>query len=78
MTDRKAIRQDKWLLRLMKAGLPVALICVASLWVGHLYNDSAFGKLFLVTLPIALILGFAYNIRYVMLLARAKRAASSE
>ncbi|WP_293265505.1 hypothetical protein [Neptunomonas sp.] len=77
LTSKQKIRSDKWLQRLMKAGIPLAIVSVASLWLGHLLANPAFGKLFIVTLPLALLVGFTYNIRYVMLAVREQRKAAS-
>ena len=74
--DKKAIRKDKWLSLMMKLGIPLAIVSLASLWGGHLLANEALGKVFLVTMPVVLVLGFAYNIRYVMLAVKAQRAAS--
>ncbi|MGY8868937.1 MAG: hypothetical protein ACKVJE_00730 [Pseudomonadales bacterium] len=76
-TGKQKIRSDKWLQRLMKAGIPLAIVSVASLWLGHLLANPAFGKLFIVTLPLALLVGFTYNIRYVVLAVREQRKAAS-
>lgn len=77
-SDRKKIRSDKWLKILMKMGIPLAIVSLSSLWLGHLLANPTFGKLFLVTLPLALLVGFAYNIRYVMLAVREQRKTSSD
>lgn len=76
MIDKKEIRKDKWLQRMMKTGLPLALISILSLWIGHFSTSAVFGKVFLVTMPLALVIGFAYNIRYVMLSIREQRKQS--
>ncbi len=75
---KKKVRSDKWLRILMKAGIPLAIISLGSLWLGHLMANPAFGKLFLVTLPVTLLIGFAYNIRYVMLAVREQRKPSAD
>jgi hypothetical protein len=75
-SDKKKLRSDKWLRLFMKIGIPLGVISLASLWLGHLLANPVFGKLFLVTLPLALIIGFSYNIRYVMLAVREQRKAS--
>lgn len=77
-SDRKKISSDKWLRILMKAGIPLGIISLSSLWLGHLMANPAFGKLFLVTLPVTLLIGFAYNIRYVMLAVRQQRQSSAD
>ena len=74
--DKKAIRKDKWLSLMMKLGIPLAIVSLASLWGGHLLANEALGKVFLVTMPVVLVMGFAYNIRYVMLAVKAQRAES--
>lgn len=74
MVDKQKIRADKWLQRLMKAGIPLAIISVLSLWGGHLLANPALGKVFLVTMPVVLVIGFAYNIRYIRLAIKAQRA----
>jgi hypothetical protein len=74
--DKKAIRKDKWLSLMMKLGIPLAIVSLASLWGGHLLANEALGKVFLVTMPVVLVMGFVYNIRYVMLAVRAQRATS--
>ncbi len=77
MIDKKEIRKDKWLKILMKTGLPLALISIISLWVGHFSTSEIFGKLFLVTMPLALVIGFAYNVRYVVLSIREQKKQSA-
>lgn len=74
--DKKAIRKDKWLSLMMKLGIPLAIVSLVSLWGGHLLANEALGKVFLVTMPVVLVMGFVYNIRYVMLAVRAQRATS--
>ncbi len=74
--DKKAIRKDKWLSLMMKLGIPLAIVSLASLWGGHLLANETLGKVFLVTMPVVLVMGFVYNIRYVMLAVRAQRATS--
>ncbi len=72
--DKKQIRADRWLQMMMRTGLPVAVVSILFLWLGHLLEQPALGSVFLVTMPIALLVGFAYNVRYVMLAVRAQRA----
>lgn len=71
--DKKQIRADRWLKMMMRTGIPVAVVSILCLWLGHFFEDPAFGSVFLVTMPIALVIGFAYNIRFVMLAVRAQR-----
>ena len=77
-SERKKIGSDKWLRILMKAGIPLAVISLGSLWLGHLLANPAFGKVFLLTLPVTLLIGFTYNIRYVMLAVRQQRKSSAD
>lgn len=71
--DKKQIRADRWLKVMMRTGIPVALVSVLCLWLGQLLTSPALGSVFLVTMPIALVIGFTYNIRYIMLAVRARR-----
>ncbi|MEH6579537.1 MAG: hypothetical protein V7731_20960 [Amphritea sp.] len=76
VVDKKQIRSDRWLQVMMRTGVPVAAVSIIFLWLGHLLEKPSLGNVFLVTLPIALVIGFAYNVRYVMLAVRAKRKES--
>jgi hypothetical protein len=76
--DKQAIRADKYLRLMMTTGIPLALIALLSLWVGQYLGSSGIGVLFLITFPLALVIGFAYNIRYVMLAARQRRQQQSD
>jgi len=71
--DKKQIRADRWLKMMMRTGVPVGIVSILCLWLGHLLEVPAFGSVFLITMPIALMFGFAYNVRYVMLAVRAQR-----
>lgn len=68
--DKKAIRSDRWMRRFMLSGIPLALISIVSLWVGQWLGSPALGKLFIVTAAGAIVIGLAYNIRFVMLAVR--------
>lgn len=70
MPDKHEIRQDRHLRWMMRAGIPIALIAIASLWIGQAIGSSGLGILFFITLPIALVLGLAYNIRFMFLANR--------
>ncbi|SEQ27182.1 hypothetical protein SAMN03080615_00993 [Amphritea atlantica] len=74
--DKKQIRSDRWLKMMMRTGVPVAIVSILCLWLGQLMASPALGSVFLVTMPIALLIGFIYNIRYVMLALRARRQAA--
>ncbi len=76
--DKKQIRSDRWLKMMMRTGLPVAIVSILCLWLGQLLSSPALGSVFLVTMPIALLVGFSYNIRYVMLAVRARRQAAEK
>ncbi|MBN3562373.1 hypothetical protein [Aliamphritea spongicola] len=76
MSETQKLTADRWLQRLMKTGIPVALISVLSLWLAWWLQSLALGSVFLVTMVIALGLGFAYNIRLVILSLRARKKAN--
>ncbi len=71
--DKQAIRADKYLRLMMKIGIPLALISVTSLWLARQLGSDGLGLLFFITCPLALAIGFAYNIRYVSLAVRRQR-----
>ena len=71
--DKQAIRADKYLRLMMKIGIPLALISVASLWLARTSSSDGLELLFMITCPPALMIGFAYNIRYVSLAVRRQR-----
>lgn len=68
--DKKEIRSDKWMQIFMKTGIPVAIVSVLSLWVGWFFKIPALGQVFIVTAAIALVVGMAYNVRFVILSVR--------
>ncbi|MGB0466478.1 MAG: hypothetical protein ACPGF7_02955 [Pontibacterium sp.] len=68
--DKKEIRADKWMRRLMKTGIPVAAVSVLSLWLGWWLQSPALGQVFIVTAAIALVVGLTYNVRFVFLSVR--------
>ena len=70
--NKKEIRQDPMLRWIMWAGLPIAVIAVAALWLGQTLGSPGLGVLFVITMPIALVLGLAYNVRYMILANRAR------
>ncbi|WP_299197250.1 hypothetical protein [uncultured Amphritea sp.] len=76
--DKKQIRSDRWLKMMMRTGVPVAIVSILCLWLGQLLASPALGSVFLVTMPIALLVGFSYNIRYIMLAVRARRQAADK
>lgn len=68
--DKKKIRADKWMRRFMYSGIPIALIAIASLWLGQWLGNPALGKLFIVSASAALAIGMIYNVRFVILSVR--------
>lgn len=68
--DKKEIRSDIWMQRLMKTGIPVAIVSVLSLWLGWWLKEPALGSVFIVTASVALVLGLIYNVRFVILSVR--------
>jgi len=72
--DRKEIRADKWMQRMMKTGIPVAIVSALSLWIGWWLKIPALGQVFIVTASIALVIGLIYNVRFVILSVRQLKA----
>ncbi|MEH6822337.1 MAG: hypothetical protein V7629_00305 [Motiliproteus sp.] len=72
-SDKPEIRDDRILKLMMRTGIPLALISVLSLWASNYLGSAGIGLLFFITAALALLIGFAYNIRYVMLLVRQRR-----
>ncbi|MDA0423640.1 hypothetical protein [Stutzerimonas frequens] len=75
MHEKNGIHSDLWLRRLMKAGIPLALLCVLSLWLGQWIGSGVLGWIFILTLPPVLLIGLAYNVRYLLLMQRARRCS---
>lgn len=71
--DKQAVRADKYLRLMTKIGIPMALISIVSLWLSRSLGSDGLGLLFFITCPLALAIGFAYNIRYVSLAIRRQR-----
>ncbi len=71
--ERKSIRSDRYLQWLSKTGIPLAIISIASLWIGREFHIPQLGTLFLIFMPLTLAIGFAYNARYFILAARQRR-----
>lgn len=68
--DKKEIRSDKWMQLFIKSGVPIAIISIICLWVGWFFKIPVLGQLFIVTAAIALAIGMAYNVRFVILSVR--------
>lgn len=68
--DKKEIRSDKWMQRFIKTGIPVALVSVLCLWIGWFFKIPALGNVFIITAAIAITIGMAYNVRFVILSVR--------
>jgi len=77
MQENNKIGADPWLRRLMKTGIPLAVVCILSLWLGQTLGVPVLGWVFVLTAPLALLIGFAYNLRYLLLVQRRKRARQS-
>jgi len=77
MQDKNKISADIWLQRLMKTGLPLMVVCILSLWLGQTLGSPALGWLFVLSAPLVLLIGFAYNLRFLLLVQRRKRARRS-
>ena len=71
------VRDDKWLKRLAKLGLPIAVVSIACLIIGQLVSSVLLGTVFIVTATIALAIGFIYNMRFISLSAKQRRARRS-
>jgi len=65
--NRKQIRQDQWLRRMRWIGIPLFIVSILSLWAGQWLANSLLGQIFIVTMPVVLVIGFIYNIRFVMI-----------
>ncbi len=71
--ERQEIRKDRYLRILKNTGIPLAIISVACLWLGNALTSDALGKVFIVTMPLVLLIGFTYNVRYLILALRLKK-----
>lgn len=76
MHEKNKIHSDLWLKRLMRTGIPLAVVCVLSLWLGQWIGSGLLGWVFILTLPPVLVIGLAYNLRYLLLMQRAKRTST--
>ncbi len=76
--DKKEIRSDKWMSLLIKTGIPIAIISIICLWTGWYFKLPELGNLFIITAAIALALGMAYNVRFVILSVRQIKAKQAK
>lgn len=71
--DGSKVTDDSWLRMMMKVGVPMAVISIASLWISQLMGVSWLFPLFVVTACFALLMGLLYNVRFVLLSVRRSR-----
>jgi hypothetical protein len=76
--DKKMIRQDPFLRICMKTGIPLTILAVISLWVGQYAGSMALGMVFIFSTAMAVVIGLAYNIRFVMLSIRDVKRQQAE
>ena len=76
--DKKMIRQDPFLRICMKTGIPLSIIAVISLWTGQYAGSAALGMLFIFSAALAIVIGLAYNVRFVMLSIRDVKRQQAE
>jgi len=73
MQNKNKISADIWLQRLMKTGLPLMVVCILSLWLGQMLGSPVLGRMFVLSARLVLLIGFAYNLRFLLLVQRRKR-----
>ena len=71
------VTEDSWLRMMMKIGVPMAVISIASLWISQLMAVTWLFPLFVVTAAFALLMGLLYNVRFVLLSVRRARERES-
>ena len=71
------VTDDSWLRMMMKIGIPMAVISIASLWISQLMAVTWLFPLFVVTACFALLMGLLYNVRFVLLSVRRSREQDS-
>ena len=71
------VTDDSWLRMMMKIGIPMAVISIASLWISQLMAVTWLFPLFVVTAGFALLMGLLYNVRFVLLSVRRSREQDS-
>ena len=76
--DVSAVVADAWLRTLMRIGVPLAIVSIVALWAAELLAMPALLPVFAVTGGLTLATGLAYNVRFVLLLLRRRRAAEAE
>lgn len=76
--DKKSIRRDGLLRFCMRAGIPLSIIAVMSLWIGQYAGSPVLGKVFIISAALAVVIGLVYNTRFMILSIReVKRQQSS-
>lgn len=76
--DKKTIRQDRILRICMKTGIPLSILALISLWVGQYAGSPALGKVFVISVILAIPIGLLYNIRFMMLSIREVRRQQAQ
>jgi len=76
--NKKQIKQDDWLRRMRWVGIPLFVISILSLWAGQWLANPTLGQIFIVTMPIVLVIGFVYNIRFVMIAVRLQKQEANK
>ncbi|MCW8884763.1 MAG: hypothetical protein OQK12_05840 [Motiliproteus sp.] len=71
--DKQQIRNDYHLRWMRNTSIPLAIICIAALWIGREFHIQPLGTLFIILMPITMVIGVAYNIRFLLLAARQRR-----
>ncbi len=67
------VTDDGWLRLMMKIGIPMVVISIASLWISQLMAVTWLFPVFIVTGALALLMGLLYNVRFVLLSVRRSR-----
>lgn len=76
--DKKTIRQDRILRICMKTGIPLSILALISLWGGQYAGSPALGKVFVISVILAIPIGLLYNIRFMMLSIREVRRQQAQ
>jgi hypothetical protein len=71
--DKKEIRKDPFLRFCMKTGIPLSILAVLLLWGGGYLPFPYVNVLFVLATSLAIVIGLAYNVRFVTLSVRSIR-----